>query len=45
MRANCWHGKHDMRVEHVPDPKILNSRDAIVQDHVHGNMRLGPAPV
>ena len=30
-RANCWHGKKDMRVEHVPDPKILNQRDAIVK--------------
>jgi threonine dehydrogenase-like Zn-dependent dehydrogenase len=31
MRANCWHGKHDVRVEQVPDPKILNQRDAIVR--------------
>ncbi|MDB4953652.1 MAG: Threonine dehydrogenase [Myxococcales bacterium] len=31
MRANCWMGKKDVRVEHVPDPKILNSRDAIVK--------------
>ena len=31
MRAVCWHGKHDMRVENVPDPKILNPRDAIVR--------------
>ena len=31
MRANCWQGKHRMSVEHVPDPKILNSRDAIVK--------------
>jgi threonine dehydrogenase-like Zn-dependent dehydrogenase len=31
MRANCWYGKHDMRVEQVPDPKILNRRDAIVK--------------
>jgi len=31
MRANCWHGKRDMRVEQVPDPKILNQRDAIVK--------------
>jgi threonine dehydrogenase-like Zn-dependent dehydrogenase len=31
MRANCWHGKLDVRVENVPDPKILNSRDAIVK--------------
>jgi len=31
MRANCWQGKRKMSVEHVPDPKILNSRDAIVK--------------
>ncbi|MGB9180091.1 MAG: zinc-dependent alcohol dehydrogenase [Pyrinomonadaceae bacterium] len=31
MKANCWYGKHDMRVEEVPDPKILNKRDAIVK--------------
>src|SRR5438067_5551096 len=31
MRANCWMGKRDMRVEQVPDPKILNQRDAIVK--------------
>lgn len=31
MRANCWMGKHDVRVQEVPDPKILNQRDAIVK--------------
>jgi threonine dehydrogenase-like Zn-dependent dehydrogenase len=31
MKANCWEGKHKMRVENVPDPKILNTRDAIVK--------------
>jgi len=31
MRANCWYGKHDMRVEQVSDPKILNRRDIIVR--------------
>ena len=31
MRANCWQGKKKMEVETVPDPKILNSRDAIVR--------------
>lgn len=31
MRANCWMGKEDVRVETVPDPKILNQRDAIVK--------------
>jgi threonine dehydrogenase-like Zn-dependent dehydrogenase len=31
MRPTCWHGKRDMRVEQVPDPKILNQRDAIVK--------------
>lgn len=31
MRANCWMGKRDLRVETVPDPKILNQHDAIVK--------------
>jgi threonine dehydrogenase-like Zn-dependent dehydrogenase len=31
MRANCWIGKRDVRVEQVPDPKILNKTDAIVR--------------
>jgi threonine dehydrogenase-like Zn-dependent dehydrogenase len=31
MKANCWYGKNDLRVEEVADPKILNPRDAIVK--------------
>ncbi|HKG12139.1 MAG TPA: zinc-dependent alcohol dehydrogenase [Pyrinomonadaceae bacterium] len=31
MRANCWYGKKDVRVEQVPDPKIINRRDAVVR--------------
>ncbi|MBD2094982.1 glutathione-dependent formaldehyde dehydrogenase [Trichocoleus sp. FACHB-591] len=31
MRAVCWHGANDVRVDTVPDPKILNPRDAIVK--------------
>jgi threonine dehydrogenase-like Zn-dependent dehydrogenase len=31
MKAVCWFGKHDMRVENVPDPEILNPRDCIVR--------------
>jgi threonine dehydrogenase-like Zn-dependent dehydrogenase len=31
MKANCWYGKRDVRVEQVPDPKIMNRRDAIVK--------------
>jgi len=31
MKAVCWHGKYDVRVETVPDPEILNPRDAIIQ--------------
>jgi len=31
MRATCWHGKRDMRVDNVPDPVIMNQRDAIVR--------------
>jgi threonine dehydrogenase-like Zn-dependent dehydrogenase len=31
MKAVCWHGAGDMRVDTVPDPKILNPQDAIVK--------------
>jgi threonine dehydrogenase-like Zn-dependent dehydrogenase len=31
MRANCWYGKQDVRIEQVPDPHILNQRDAIIR--------------
>jgi threonine dehydrogenase-like Zn-dependent dehydrogenase len=31
MKANCWYGKKDVRVENVPDPRILSPRDAIVR--------------
>ncbi len=30
MKALCWHGAGDVRVERVPDPSILNPHDAIV---------------
>ncbi|HEY9726126.1 MAG TPA: zinc-dependent alcohol dehydrogenase [Chroococcales cyanobacterium] len=31
MKAVCWHGANDVRVESVPDPQILNPRDAILK--------------
>jgi threonine dehydrogenase-like Zn-dependent dehydrogenase len=31
MRALTWQGKEDVRVDDVPDPKILNDRDAIIE--------------
>ena len=31
MKANCWYGKQDLRIENVPDPKILNRRDVILK--------------
>src|SRR3954471_14210173 len=31
MKANCWKGKKQVSVEQVPDPQILNPRDAIVK--------------
>ncbi|MFL6675898.1 MAG: zinc-dependent alcohol dehydrogenase [Massilia sp.] len=31
MKATCWHGISDVRVEQVPDPKILNPGDAVVR--------------
>lgn len=31
MKAVCWYGANDFRVENVPHPKILNPRDAIIK--------------
>lgn len=31
MKAVCWHGANDVRVDTVPDPEILNPRDAILK--------------
>ena len=31
MRATCWNGRNTVQVDNVPDPQILNSRDAIVK--------------
>jgi threonine dehydrogenase-like Zn-dependent dehydrogenase len=31
MRALCWHGKGDVRVDTVPDPTIKHPRDAIIK--------------
>ena len=31
MKATCWYGKQNVQVEDVPDPALLNARDAIVR--------------
>jgi len=31
MKALCWYGKNDVRVETVPDPKIEDARDAVIK--------------
>jgi len=31
MKAVCWYGRADVRVENVPDPQLINPRDAIVR--------------
>jgi len=31
MKALCWHGANDVRIDNVPDPTIINPRDAIVK--------------
>src|SRR5215470_4889801 len=31
MNAVCWYGKNDVRVLNVPEPKLLNARDAILK--------------
>jgi threonine dehydrogenase-like Zn-dependent dehydrogenase len=31
MKAVCWHGRHDVRVDTVEDPRIMDPTDAIVR--------------
>ena len=31
MRANCWNGVSDVRIEEVPDAHILNARDVVIR--------------
>jgi threonine dehydrogenase-like Zn-dependent dehydrogenase len=31
MKALCWHGHGDVRIDNVPDPKLQHSRDAIIK--------------
>ena len=31
MKAVCWMGTEKLKVENIPDPKILNPRDAIIR--------------
>ena len=31
MKALCWHGTEDVRVDTVPDPTIRDARDIIVK--------------
>ena len=45
MKALCWYGTDDVRVAQVPDPTILNPRDAIVKVTLDGDLRIRPAPL
>ena len=45
MKAVTWHGKRDVRVDEVPDPKIEEPTDAIVRITSTGDLRLRPAPL
>jgi threonine dehydrogenase-like Zn-dependent dehydrogenase len=31
MKAVCWHGTNDMRVDNVPDPKIADPTDCVIK--------------
>lgn len=31
MKALCWHGRHDVRVDNVDDPRIEDPRDIIIK--------------
>ena len=31
MKALCWHGKNDVRIDKVPDPQIKDPTDVIIR--------------
>lgn len=31
MKALCWHGKHDVQINEVHPPEIINDDDAIIR--------------
>lgn len=31
MKAICWYGANDVRLERVPEPTLLNPKDAILK--------------
>ncbi|MDQ1090275.1 alcohol dehydrogenase catalytic domain-containing protein [Siphonobacter sp. SORGH_AS_1065] len=34
MKALCYNGVRDLRVETIPDPQLINPHDAIVRVHM-----------
>ena len=45
MRATVWAGRNSVEVQSVPDPKILNDRDAIVKKIFQGYAIVNASPV
>ena len=45
MKAVCWNGVRDVRVETVPDPHDHQPARRDHPGHVHRHLRVGPAPV
>lgn len=43
MRALCWHGKGDVRVDTVADPEIKHPRDAIIKVTACARYPISPA--
>ena len=39
MKALTWHGRGDIRCDSVPDPKIQDGRDAIIEDPPEGDVQ------
>ena len=44
MKALCWYGTNDVRIARVPDPRILNPRDAIIKVTLDRDLRLRSPP-
>jgi len=43
MRALTWHGKHDVRMDTVPDPEIIEPAGCDHRSHVDRDLWIGPS--
>ena len=43
MKALCWHGTRDVRIDTVPDPRIEDKGDILIKGNRDRHLRVGLA--